>query len=61
MHAAARVGDAVIEMGEPHDGTFLPTALPRRYGDFYRLGRQECMSLLVAKFQSDISPSRLVV
>jgi PhnB protein len=25
MHAAARVGDAVIEMGEPHDGTFLPS------------------------------------
>lgn len=25
MHAAARVGDAVIEMGEPHDSTFLPS------------------------------------
>ncbi len=25
MHAAARVGDAVIEMGEPHDSLFLPS------------------------------------
>jgi uncharacterized glyoxalase superfamily protein PhnB len=25
MHAAARVGDAVIEMGEPGDDTFLPS------------------------------------
>lgn len=25
MHAAARVGESVMEMGEPHDATFLPS------------------------------------